>query len=276
MKQNILAIIHAPEVSEKKKRRLIEKLRNLLEWLDIENTKIKVNPIYHIPEHEYVSRWNTIIVGWGLESEPDWSKWLRDNELVKTARQFLAVDLFERQSFYGHTLKRPKIRTGSYWSRKTRQGKMWLFLKGYYIKPREPYGMKRVLKIEPLQISLSKQPHYVLDFGDPKKVEIVRQIFNMFVLHNRSRTEICNLLNSQEVKPPWSSSMWNRRNVEAILKNPVYIGANEYSGNIRYDVFPPILDKAIFFEAQAKISCEQVTRNTLQVINSQFYSDNKD
>ena len=275
MEQKVLAIIHAPGVSKKKKRRLVEKLRDFLEWLDIENVKIKVNPIFHIPEHGFLSRWNTIIVAWGLESEPEWSKWAQDNGLLKIARQFWAVDLFERHSFYGHILNRPKIKAGSYWSRKTRQGKMRLFLKGYYIQSKEPYGMKRIPKIDPLQISLSKPPHYVLDFGDPEKVEIVKQIFNMYVLHNRSRTEICNLLNAQEVKAPWNSSIWKTRNIKAILKNPVYIGANGYSGSIRYDVFPSILDKSIFFEAQAKISREQTPRDTLQVITKQIYSDKK-
>ena len=43
-----------------------------------------------------------------------------------------------------------------------------------------------------------------------------------------------------------------------VLESWVYIGANEYLGCYKHSVFPSVVDKAIFFEAQAKMARKQI------------------
>jgi hypothetical protein len=90
-------------------------------------------------------------------------------------------------------------------------------------------------------------------------VEIVRLIFELFVIHDYTLTDVCNLLNSQGVKPPLKNNTWKTSVVRTILESEIYIGANEFSGCVKQDVFPPFIDKAVFFEAQAKISRNLLT-----------------
>ncbi|MGD9373881.1 MAG: recombinase family protein, partial [Desulfobacterales bacterium] len=156
-------------------------------------------------------------------------------------------------------LEPPKINAGKYWSKKTRQNNFKLFLEGYYIKPIAPYAMRRVPIKKSRQKNRSSRWRYVLEPGDPEKVEIVRLIFELFVIHDYSLTDICNLLNSQGVKSPLKCNTWKTRVVRTILESETYIGANEFSGCVKHGVFPSFIDKAVFFEAQAKISRNQLT-----------------
>ena len=99
----------------------------------------------------------------------------------------------------------------------------------------------------------------MLEPGDPEKVEIVRLIFELFVIHDYTLTDICNLLNSQGVKSPLKSNTWKTRVVRTILESEIYIGANEFCGCVKHGVFPSFIDKSIFFEARAKISRNHLT-----------------
>ena len=262
-----LAIIYAPGVKDKQIQVLKKKLLFFLESLGFEETSIWINPVILDKENEKTDRWNTLIIGWGLPSKPDWNGWIKKNRILKNVRQFWAIDLFERQGIDGRILNKPIINAGKYWSKKNRQRKQQLFLKGYFIMAIVPYGMKRVPKIEKTKTSQSSNLLYVLDFGEPEKVEIVRLIFNMFVYQNYKRTKIANLLNAQNVTPPNNAHIWNTKNVSMIIENPVYIGANQYSGSIRYNVFPSVLNKSTFFEAQARIMSEKSYRNVSHIMH---------
>ena len=119
--------------------------------------------------------------------------------------------------------------------------------------------MRRVPIKKSKQKNRSSRLRYVLEPGDPEKVEIVRLIFELFVIHDYTLTDVCNLLNSQGVKPPLKSNTWKTSVVRTILESEIYIGANEFSGCVKHGVFPSFIDKSIFFEAQAKISRNQLT-----------------
>jgi integrase/recombinase XerD len=69
---------------------------------------------------------------------------MKEIPLPETVRQFIGIDLFERNRFDGRELNPPKINAGKYWSRKTRRENFRLFLEGFYIKPTAPYAMRRV------------------------------------------------------------------------------------------------------------------------------------
>ena len=256
-----LAIVHAPGVNQAQLNMLVEKFRDFMDQIDLNGADIQVNPNPLIRSGKFGNKEeiNTLIVGWGLSTKPTWGWWMNEMPLPKTLRQFIGIDLFERNRFDGRELEPPKINAGKYWSRKTRQKNFKLFLEGYYIKPIAPYAMRRVPIKKPNQINRSSRLRYVLKPDDPEKVEIVRLIFELFVIHDYSLTDICNLLNSQGVKSPLKSSTWNTRVVRTILESETYIGANEFCGCVKHGVFPSFIDKAVFYEAQAKISRNMLT-----------------
>jgi hypothetical protein len=256
-----LAIVHAPGVNRARLNMLVEKFRDFMDQIDLNGTEIQANPDSLLRSNKYVSKDDigTLIVGWGLPSKPTWSRWMGEVALPKTVRQFFGIDLFERNRFDGRELEPPNINAGKYWSRKIRQKKFKLFLEGYYIKPAAPYAMRRVEIKKPKQKSRSSQLRYVLEPGDPEKEEIVRLIFELFVIHDYTLTDICNLLNFQGVKSPLKSNTWKTRVVRMILESEIYIDANEFCGCVKHGVFPAFIDKSIFFEAQAKILRNQLT-----------------
>jgi hypothetical protein len=194
----------------------------------------------------------TLIVGWGLPSEPSWNMLFNENFSFESVRHIFAFDLYERERFNGEILNEPQINAGKYWSQKVQQNYYRLFLEGCYIRNNIPYGMKRV-PIKNSAILSSRRIHHTLEPGDPAEIKIVRLIFDLFANHDYNRTEICNLLNAQGIEGKNKSSIWDPRKILTILKTPMYIGANQYGDCITYDVFPSIIDKATFFQAQSKI-----------------------
>jgi len=256
-----LAIVHAPGVNQAQLNMLVKKLRDFMDHIDFNDTDIQVNPDQLFRSEKFSNKDEiiTLIVGWGLPSKPTCGWWMSEIPLSKTVRQFIAVDLFERHRFDGRELDVPRINAGKYWSRKTRQKNFSLFLEGYYIKPTAPYAIRRVPIKKSKQKARSSPLRYVLEPGDPEEVEIVRLIFKLFVIHDYTLTDICNLLNSQGVKSPLKSNTWKTRVVRTILESEIYIGANEFCGCVKHGVFPSFIDKSFFFEAQAKISRNQLT-----------------
>jgi len=256
-----LAIVHAPGAKQAQLKMLVEKFRDLMDQIDFNNTDIEVNPeslsgLVQIGCKQEIS---TLIVGWGLSSKPTRGWWMSEIPLSKSVSQLIAIDLYERHRFDGRKLDVPRIRAGKYWSKKTRKSNFKLFSEGYYIKPIIPYAMRRVPIKKSKQKNRTSRKRYVLEPGDPEKVEIVRLIFELFVIHDYTLTDICNLLNSQGVKSPLKSNTWKTRVIRTILESEIYIGANKFSGCVKHGVFPSFIDKSIFFEAQAKISRNQLT-----------------
>jgi hypothetical protein len=130
-----------------------------------------------------------------------------------------------------------------------------LFLNGSYLKPSTPFGMKRVLAKRKKERSPAGRLYHKLVPAEPEKIEIVRLIFDLFVNSDYTLTGIANLLNAQGITPPQENSApWNTRKVRSILESWAYVGANEYCGCYKPDVFSSAVDKATFFEAQAKIA----------------------
>lgn len=141
-----LAIVHAPGVNQAQLNTLVEKLRDFIDHMDFKGADIQVNPDIHLKSEKYDNKDEiiTLIVGWGLPFKPTQGWWMNEIPISKTVRQFIAIDLFERNRFDGRELNPPKINAGKYWSRKTRRENFRLFLEGFYIKPTAPYAMRRV------------------------------------------------------------------------------------------------------------------------------------
>lgn len=255
-----ISILHAPGVSESKTRYLERKLKDFVERMDLGNTEIQVNPPQPLKICDTANSQGgvTLIVAWGLSSLPAWERWLCDNKIPRIVRQFLGIDLFERRGVDGRLLDVPIANAGKYWSRRTRHINLGLFQNGCYINSSTPFGMKRVLNKRKGERAQSTRQYYQLIPGEPEKVEIVRLIFDLFVNSDYSLTSITNLLNAQGIHPPQkSSAAWSTGIVRTVLETWAYIGTNEYCGCHKHDVFASVVDKTIFFEAQAKMARRQ-------------------
>jgi|PlaIllAssembly_1097288.scaffolds.fasta_scaffold00608_6 hypothetical protein len=258
-----ISILHAPGVKQSKIKYLERKLRDFVEGIDIGKSDIQINPSDLLKKIDSTSHEGglTLIIGWGLPSSPAWDRWLCENKITKEVRQLLAIDLFERRGWDGRLLEIPYVNAGKYWSRRTRQINLTLFQNGCYIKPSAPFGMKRVLNKRKRERAPKTKLYYHLAPAEPEKVEIVRLIFDLFVNSDYSLTSITNLLNAQGIDPPQkSSTVWNTRIVKGVLESWAYIGSNEYSGCYKHNVFPRVVDKDIFYEAQAKMARKQFDR----------------
>ena len=248
-----LVILHAPLASELKISMLLEKLRYYLDELRLHQSEVIVNPPHLSGNLEKGGELIDVVVGWGLPTNPEWDEWIRQHQFLGILRNFLAFDLFERFGLNGRRLDGPRVDAGEYWGQKVRAANFKLFLKGFYLRTVTPYALRRVQKSATYEESRQREARFVLIPGKPEKVQIVRLIFDLFVNHDYNRADISNLLNAQRVKAPGTKKIWTAHAVTAILKDSVYIGANSYLGAVRYDIFPAVLDKSIFFEAQSKI-----------------------
>ena len=129
-----------------------------------------------------------------------------------------------------------------------------LFIEGNFLQASTPYGLKRVEVLCADNMTLPSMPLFTFKPGKHSEVEIVRTIFELFLNQGHNRSELCNLLNAQVVKAPQKNKVWTPRMIKTILECPFYIGANKYRGFIKFNVFIPIIDKSVYFEAQARIS----------------------
>ncbi|MBT4267928.1 MAG: hypothetical protein HOK67_16285 [Deltaproteobacteria bacterium] len=251
-----VAILYAPGSRIEKEEWLLRKFRNAIDRFNIGRTKIQVNPKIPIRNYwEYeTDSLNTLIMGWGLISKPNWELLIPEPELFRIIRQFIAIDLYERKALDGRILEKPLANAGPLFSQEMKQNNRDLFFKGHFLQASTPYGLKKVMVGRNDIENDSSNPLYGFEPGESSEVEIIRTIFDLFVTNDYNRTEISTLLNAQGVKPPKRSNTWNTRIISSILESPFYTGANQYRGFIKYDVFPPIVGKSLYFEAQAKLS----------------------
>jgi hypothetical protein len=248
------AIIYAPGANRAQCKHLLQKLQDKAQRLGFFNSNIDVKFGSEVKiKQRFISKGLiTLILGWGLPSEPSWNILLNENSSFDCIRHLFAFDLYERERSDGEILKEPRINAGKYWSQKVQQNHIRLFLNGCYIRTFIPYGMRRI-PLKSSTILTSRRKHYTLEPGDPSEIKIVRLIFDLFANHGYNRTEICNLLNAQGVTYTKNNRVWDTKKILTILTTPMYIGANQYGDCIRYDVFPSVIDKTTYFEAQAKI-----------------------
>lgn len=102
--------------------------------------------------------------------------------------------------------------------------------------------------------------------GPPEEVEIVREIYDLFVKHGKREGEIAELLNVRGIKTDYGRP-WNRGTVAQVLTNEKYIGNNVYNRTsfklkrkhvvnspemwVRADgAFDPLVSPDLFFTAQ--------------------------
>ncbi len=249
-----IAIVHALGANDFQLEILVKKMERFVGRMNFYPNEIRVNASpgigmnnpgnYDIP--------STLIIGWGLSEKPCWTKWAYEINTSQLIRLFIAVDLYERYGTHGRVLVAPNVKAGSYWRHKSWQTRCKLFLNGCYVSYVAPYGMKRIPK-EGCHDDLTVSNRHILVPGLQQEIEIVRLIFNLFVNHGYTMTEISNLLNAQGIKAPNKSKIWSGKKIKFLLVSSVYIGSNQYGACVKHNVFPALIDRSTFCAAQAKI-----------------------
>lgn len=258
----VIAVLHAPTLKQSK----LHSLKYRMEVAIEEYGLPKVNILVNIQEWAVATHGRTkakiAAVGWGDHGTPDWTTLVKLYDLTETPH-LVCFNLSRNLGIDGRLLGRLQGVTSSYWSKKVQHGQQRLFTQGYYIRGIVPYGMNKIAVKMQDGIKGYQKPRYLLVPGDPEEIEIVSLIFDLYVNGGYTITDISNLLSAQKIKSPGKNSPWTWANVKKVLDNPCYIGANQLGNNVRYDEFEPVLDKAIFYEAQAKLHRECVTKKNL-------------
>jgi len=260
-----VAIVHAPNVNKPELGILVKKLENFVERMNFYQPKIRINASNVIelnllgdPRHPLV-----LIIGWGLVDKPEWSGLEYGIKTSTTIRIFIAIDLYETFGEHGRVLMVPNLNYGRFWRRKSWQIKCKQFLNGSYISSFAPYGMRRIPLRNRYNENYTFSCHYTLIPGVSHEIEIVRLMFDLYVNHGYTLTDISNLLNAQGVSAPYKSKFWNPQKVKTIVASVVYIGSNQFGACIKHNVFPALIDRSTYFAAQDKIYRKRVNVSAL-------------
>jgi DNA invertase Pin-like site-specific DNA recombinase len=162
---------------------------------------------------------------------------------------------------------------------------------GYKLGGRPGFGMHRML------ISSAGQPKQLLAHGDRKyittdrvilvpgparEVELVREIYRMFVSEGMCFNAIANELNRRGVAYK-SSYKWRHESIRKILTNPKYIGSHVFGRSsqrlytprvtrpesewvVKPDAFQPIVDKESFDAVQTILQNRTANKSNAQLL----------
>ena len=249
------AIVHAPGVDNSSLGIMVKKLKRFVERMNFHQPDFRINnnSVIDTGFPRINRNASNLIIGWGLIEKPDWSNLAYAVKTSSEIRIFIGIDLYETSGRYGRLLIEPALKHGHYWRHKSWQSKCKRFLNGCFLSYLAPFGMKRVRKASPFNSDYGISNYYTLVPGTTQEIEIVRLMFDLYVNHGYTFTNISNLLNAQGVAAPNKCNVWNPKKVKNILTSVVYIGSNQFGACIKHNVFPAIIDRSIFYAAQAKI-----------------------
>lgn len=259
----VIAAVYGPEASTSKVSSLQRKLAELLEEMGMKPHVVFGHLDIAQVEKELVEApFCSLAVGWGLKEPPRWEGLFGKGFLDIPCRQLIALDLYERTRSNGLPLLHPRLNAGKYHGRRIQQGTMERFLSGIVVQVGTIYGLKWVKRQG--DKNGRRRAGFTIVPGDPEEMAIVRFIFDQFVNQQLSRTQISNLLNAQCVTPPGKRRAWGHTNIGTILSNESYIGASRYRDCVKYDLFAPIVDKSLFYRAQARLNDHRHVRLATQ------------
>lgn len=138
--------------------------------------------------------------------------------------------------------------------RRLMRGKQQAFKEGYFTNATCPYGFSK-----------ERQDKGFVLIEDGKESEIVKFIFNKYVIENWGLADICNYLNENGIKPR-KASQWQLKRIKNILKNKTYIG---YLGYNNFSDHPTafikgkhdgFIDEEIFEKAQIKLESKMTRK----------------
>lgn len=117
-------------------------------------------------------------------------------------------------------------------SQRLTRARLAIAAKGYHSSGRAPFGLRRMVVdqegvergiMEAGQRKILAEYRTILTLGPEYEINIVRQIFNMFVHENMSRAAIARKLNERGLTRN-HDAIWARGSIAKILRNRIYIG----------------------------------------------------
>lgn len=261
MASPIIAIIHAPDASHWRIREIWDLLMADAGRRCSALKKVLINPACESlggPEEEREPC--QLIIVWGMDGPANWPSLISRYCGGKGIERLVAID-WSTLGIISDDHQSQALHVESV-SPATKSSKcvMENFLAGYFTSSKAPYGYKKVTMAgdRPKDVSghrCSKGP-FILEPGDPDQVAMARYIFETFSQDALSRMQLVHALNAQRVAPLPPATSWNQVFLTRMLSDSTYIGASRYGGLVRYNVFPPIIPKAIFFGAQTRLAME--------------------
>lgn len=138
--------------------------------------------------------------------------------------------------------------------RRLQRGKQQAFKEGYFVNATCPYGFTKE----------KRDKGFVL-VPDGVESEVVKAIFNKFVVDDISIADIRRWLNDNAIKPRKANS-WNFKAIKMILRNKTYIGYlgyDNYSGGPRHFIkgkHDGYIEEDIYNRAQIKIDAKMTKK----------------
>src|SRR5690606_25375021 len=86
----------------------------------------------------------------------------------------------------------------------------------------------------------------------PEQAEIVRWIFDRYIAGDGTR-RIAVELTERGIPTPLGRRIWRYNSIQAILKNPVYVGKIRYNGEIYEGTHDPIISVGVWEETQRQL-----------------------
>jgi DNA invertase Pin-like site-specific DNA recombinase len=239
---------------------------------------------------------------WGRFQDADESAYYEYMCRKANVQVHYCVEQFSNDySVYSSLLKAIKRMMAGEYSRelsvKTFQGASRLARMGYHQGGSPGYGLRRLLVDRSgiakgnLTLGERKSLHtdrVILAPGPQRECEVIKQIFNAFVVECKSEGEIAQLLNGRKIRPEhssrWPNAQWTRARVHRVLTSPKYIGTNVYNRKsaklrqkttlnpvdrwvCREGAFQQIIQFDQFLKAQEKIRLRQESTADEQILD---------
>ena len=239
-----IALLYATKTGEKSLASLAAKFRAILKMLGNDPAKIVgCTDFAAVSMTLAVGKYESLVIGWGVSRPPDWREWFKAHPKALQVRHIMAFDLndYKWKALSRTQDSKPQVIRNSTIAR---------LAAGDLIAMTPPYGFKRM----PSKPTSRKNKQALASTFEcvRDEISIVRLIFDLYVNCGKSREMIVHSLNAKGVKPPRGGFRWDTSKIARILSDPVYAGAGRIKNLVRYDIFEPAVDPALFFAAQAK------------------------
>lgn len=239
-----IALLYATKAEEKSLPSLTDKFRAILKMIGTDPSKIVgCTDLTTVSMTLVVGKYESLVIGWGVPKPPDWREWLKVHPKALKVRHIMMFDL---NDYKWKTLSRNQDSK----SQVIRNSMIARLAAGDLIAMTPPYGFERM----PSKPTSRKNKQALASAFQcvRDEISIVRLIFDLYVNFAKSREMIVHSLNARDVKPPRDGTKWDTTKIARILSDPVYVGAGRFKNLVRYEIFEPAVDPALFFAAQAK------------------------
>lgn len=158
-------------------------------------------------------------------------------------------------------------------SKLTKRGMRSCAERGYWISSQAPYGYQRAI-VDPITGTIEQKlargerravrgKRIKLVPGEQEKIDVVKQIFDLYANHEQGLRSIADHLNSNQIPNPSGKKYWHKSTLRNILRNPAYIGTmalhkKEDTPSISTEnAHEPIISKDLYQRTQDRLSAEK-------------------